>query len=172
MIDLIKNIDSCLSKCVAGKHYGLCTLVLDNKGEHYPRTVGREAIAVTPNDKYKVMTYHRLLNADFEENEEHSFGRSLSRMNSQTVRLVVVVEIQLDASEGVIEKIVDGLPNEIEGEEYRYAQVGTSVTLIRDAQSVWGTEWGNAYKDKYQMRYNIYAVEYSVGYIKCEPVCQ
>lgn len=168
MIDLIKHIDSCLLACASGKNYGLCQLVKDDKGEPYPRTVGKEAVKVTPNDKYKVLTYHRLLNGDFSEDDTYSFGRSRSRLNAQNVRLVVVVEIGLDAKEGVIDKVIEQLPDAFENNSYKYTQVGASVSLIRDSENVWETEWGNADKGKYQMRYNIYAVEYSIDYIKCE----
>lgn len=165
MTDLINDIDCLLCSCVAGTYHGLCRLLLDDKGEPYPSRYSDNK-KVTPEDKFKVMWYHRLLDGSIDDSELLSFGRKFSRVNSQRIRMVVVVDMSL--GEGVADSLIHSLPEKITREAYRYAHVGSSVTLIRDRQSIWEAEWGNAYKDKYQLRYNLYAIEYSLEYVKCE----
>jgi hypothetical protein len=165
MTDLIENIDCAICSCVAGLNHGLARLILDDKGPHYPIRV-KDNKKVTPEDKFKVMWYHRLLDASPADSEFLSFGRTFARLTDQRIRMVVVSEISL--GEGVIDSMIYTLPEKISLSAYRYAHTGSDFTLIRDQQSIWETEWGNAYKDKYQMRYNLYALEYSLQYEKCE----
>lgn len=165
MTDLIENIDCALCACVSGINHGLCRLILDDKGEPYPIRYGDNK-KVTPEDKFRVMWYHRLLDGSVSDSELLSFGRTFSRVNNQRMRMVVVSEIGL--GDGVIDAMIYTLPERINLTAYRYAHLGSDVTLIRDRQAIWETEWGNAYKDKYQLRYNLYAVEYSIEYQKCE----
>lgn len=170
MVDLIHDIDQAIETCVTGKFYGLARLLKDDKGDVYPAAYpdgAGEHRKITPQDKYKVLVYHRLLDGSPEYSEEFSFGRSLAFQNVQRVRMVVLVAFS--EGEMVIDEIINAMPDFIENVDYKTVSVSGSITLIRDRESIWETEWGNAYKDKYQMRYNIYAVEYSVEYIKCEP---
>lgn len=165
MVDLIENIDCQICSCVAGTYHGLCRLLLDDKGEPYPSRYSDYG-KVTPEDKFKVMWYHRLLDGSAEDSELLSFGRTFSRVTNQRIRMVLVVDIKL--GEGVVDSFIHSLPEKITLGAYRYAHLGDGVTLIRDRQSIWETEWGNAYKDKYQLRYNLYAIEYSIQYQKCD----
>lgn len=169
MVDLINDIDDTINDCIGeGKHYGLCRLLIDDQGAVYPATYPDSAgkfTKVTPDDRYKILTYHRLLDGAYEASEELSFGRYMSMENKQAVRLVVL--IAFSEGETVIENIVNALPEEVINVDYKSVVVDNAITLIRDRAAIWEAEWGNAYKDKYQMRYNIYAIEYSINYIKC-----
>lgn len=170
MVDLINHIDELIETCLGdGKYWGLCRLMLDDNQESYPATYPDTAGKITkvsPDDRVKIMIYHRLLDGEFSDSEMFSFGRTISMENSQRVRMVVLV----DFSEGetVIDNILNALPDTIDNVDYKSAIVGSSVTLIRDRAAIWSTEFSNAYRDKYQVRYNIYAVEYSINYIKCD----
>lgn len=172
MIDLINDIDETVFTCLGrGKSYGLCRLIEDDKGAMYPVTVSDGPDGnkkVTPEDKWKIVWYHRLINSDVSASEDLSFGRSIHAQVAQRVRTVVVVAI----SEGqdVINEIISALPDDVENVDYKYIQVGKEISLIVDQKSIWEAEWGNAYKDKHQMRYYLYALEYSIDYIKCD-VC-
>lgn len=177
MSDLIDYIDELIHDCIGdGEFHGLCRLLQDDQGEVYPATYPDSAgkfIKVTPNDRHTVVTYHRLLDGAFEDSETFSFGRTMSVENKQLVRMVVLVHF--DEGESVIDNIINALPDQmtpsdIGNADYKSVIVGPAITLIRDRDSIWTTEWGNAYKDKYQMRYNIYAIEYTISYIKC-PSC-
>lgn len=168
MVDLIDHINEEISACIGtGKFYGLCRQIQDDKGI-YPATVKEPAEKVSPSDKWKVLVYHRLMDGTVTDSEEFSFGRHPLVHNSQNVRMVVFVAFS--EGETIIDDIINGMPDKIELEDnidYKFSEVGTSVTLIRDRNAVWEQEFGQAYKDKYQMRYNIYAVEYTIDYIKC-----
>lgn len=169
MIDLINDIDETIHECIGqGKYYGLCRLIDDDKGERYPITSPDSAgktKKVTPDDSVPVLIYHRLINADVTASEDLSFGRTFHAQIAQRIRTVILV--QLSEGEDVINEIISSLPDDIENVDYKYIQVGKDISLIVDSKSIWETEWGNAYKDKYQMRYYLYALEYSIDYIKC-----
>lgn len=173
MVEIIDHIEATIHECIGdGEFVGLCRLLTDNQGAIYPATYDRSA-TVTPNDQHKVLVYHRLLDGELEASEELSFGRTKSMQNNQRVRMVVLVHFS--EGENVIDNIINAIPDEIlasdiENVDYKSIVTSDSVSLIRDRDSIWTTEWGNAYKDKYQMRYNIYAVEYSINYIRC-PEC-
>lgn len=168
MVDLIDNINQTISDCIGskGKLYGLCRQLQDDKGI-YPATVKEPAEKVTPSDKWKVLVYHRLQDGTIEDSETFSFGRHPLVKNSQNVRMVVF--IAFSEGETLIDDIINGMPDKIDLEDdtYKFSEVGSAVTLIRDRNAIWEQEYGESYKDKYQMRYNIYAVEYVVEYIKC-----
>lgn len=174
MEDIIDHIDEQIQECLgAGQFYGLCRLLIDDQGAVYPATYPDNSgsppslavTKVTPNDRYPILIYHRLLDGSLADSETFSFGRSMTRENRQLVRMVVLVNFSL--GESVIDNIINALPDEIINEDYKSIVFGTDITLIRDRDSIWTTEWGNAYKDKYQMRYNIYAVEYTLSYVRC-----
>jgi hypothetical protein len=165
LVDLIDHIDEGIAECTGGHAHGLCRLLKDDKGEFYPAR-NEDNLKVTPEDKYDLMWYHRLLDSQPEASEQFSFGRSIAYQVAQRVRMVVVSDIK--DGETVIDQIIHSLPDQIVNVDYKSVLVGNSVSLIRDRAAVWEAEWGNSYKDKYQLRYNIYAVEYSIEYIKCE----
>lgn len=165
MVDIIEHIDDTIIACIGrGKTYGLCRLLLDDKGVPYPATV-ENTKKVTPEDRWELIWYHRLMDGSADESELFSFGRSMSALSAQRIRTVVVAAFS--EGEDTINEIIASLPENIVNVDYKYLNLGREITLIRDRTSIWETEWGDAYKDKYQMRYNIYALEYSVSYIKC-----
>lgn len=173
MVELIDYIDSKISACIGSKvnSFGLCRQIIDDSAV-YPVTVKEPSSNVTPSDKWKITIYHRLLEGSFADSEEFSFGRELLKRNSQNVRMVVFID--LSQGESVIDDIIDAIPTQIELDpdcNYKLSETGPNITLIRDRNGVWEQEFGQAYKDKYQMRYNIYAVEYTIDYIKC-PACE
>lgn len=174
MEDIIDHIDDGIHECLGrGQFYGLCRLLIDDQGDVYPATYPDQSgspptlrvTKVTPDDRYPILIYHRLLDGALTDSEAFSFGRTMSVENRQSVRMVVLVEFA--QGETVIDQIISALPDEITNVDYKSIVVGSDITLIRDRDSIWTTEWGNAYKDKYQMRYNVYALEYSINYISC-----
>lgn len=177
MVDIINHIEGEIHECIGdGEFKGLCRLLTDDQGAVYPATYPDDAgkhVKVTPDDRHHILVYHRLLDGDVEASETFSFGRTMSMQNNQKVRMVVLVHFS--EGENIIDNIINAIPDEvlasdIENVDYKSILTSDAVTLIRDRDSIWTAEWGNAYKDKYQMRYNIYAVEYSINYIRC-PEC-
>lgn len=173
MTELIDHIEEQIHDCLGdGKYYGLCRLLTDDQGT-YPATYASSAgkyTKVTPDDKHRILIYHRLLDGSPTVNEDLSFGRSLLFENNQRVRMVVLVD--LSEGETVIDSIINAIPDHItqtdlDSVDYKSVTIDPSMTLIRDRANIWSTEWGNAYADKYQLRYNIYALEYSINYIRC-----
>lgn len=165
MVDLIDHINTTLSNCLGkGRYYGLCRLLKDDKGNVYPATY-LDNKKITPDDKWPILVYHRLLSSDTVESEEQSFGRKKAILNPQRIRTIVVVKF--NEGETFIDDFINALPETIENVDYKYVELSREISLIRDVQSIWETEWGNAYDDKYQMRFNLYALEYNLEYIKC-----
>lgn len=173
MVELIDHIDEQIHECLGdGKYYGLCRLLTDDQAI-YPATYANSAgkyTKVYPDDKYKILTYHRLLDGAPTANPDLSFGRTLSMENRQRVRMVVLI----DFSEGetIIDSIINAIPDQItqtdlDSVDYKSVTIDPSMSLIRDRANIWSTEWGTAYADKYQLRYNVYALEYSINYIRC-----
>lgn len=168
MKEIINHIDRTIEAEIVGKYYGLAQLVQDDQGAVYPRTIGAEAVKITPNDRYKVLIYHRLIDGAIEDSEEFSFGRYPSRLNAQRIRTVILVDIKKDPEELIIDRIIDLMPEKVLNDSYKYVSISNEMELRRDAHANWDAEWSNAYKDKYQMLYNIYALEYTIDYIKCD----
>jgi len=166
MVELIDHINNTITECSAfnGKYFGLCRLLKDDKGQVYPATYLNPK-KVTPDDKWDVLLYHRLLDSSGEERETFSYGRTPSVLMKQRIRTVVV--IKQNEPETVIDDIINSLPDKITNTDYKFVELSKSVTLIRDSQSIWESEWGTAYDDKYQLRFNLYALEYDLEYIKC-----
>lgn len=84
----------------------------------------------------------------------------------------MVVLVDLSEGETVIDSIINAIPDHItqtdlDSVDYKSVTIDPSMTLIRDRANIWSTEWGTAYADKYQLRYNLYALEYSINYIRC-----
>lgn len=176
MVDIIAHIDKKISECLTGKSFGLCRQVIDDQGAVYPATYANaqgKYSKVTPDDKWNVIWFHRLMNSDLGDNEDLSFGRRVTKTNNTKVRTVLVsafsenetpLDKMLDAMIGFMVPVranIACLP------DYKYIEFGESVSVSRTRDTVWTEEWGNAYKDKYQMRYNVYAIEFSIDYIKC-----
>lgn len=170
MTEIIDFIDNEIYTCLGrGKSYGLCRQVQDDSGI-YPATVKTPSKKVTPDDKWKLAWFHRLLENSPDEDEDQTFGRKIAIRNQQQIRTIVVIE--LGEGETLIDDFINALPDYINETlitetDYRYIQVMKSISVSR-GDTVWEAEWGQAYKDKHQMRYNIYALEYNIDYIKCQ----
>jgi hypothetical protein len=169
LTELIDHIDEQISECIDGiTPFGLCHLIEDDNGI-YPATVAEESQKVTPDDTITILTYHRLLNGQIGEREDLSFGRKKTRQNVQRIRMVVFTE--LSAPESLIMDIINAMPDTFEISGYEFSNISSTIDLIQDRDAIWQTEYGEAFKMKYQKRYHIYAVEYSLEFIKC-PVCE
>ncbi len=171
MKDLIDYIDQSIKDCINEVNsFGLCHL-LHGDNEQYPATVENQAIKATPNDKFKINIYHRLVNGVIDPREDLSFGRSVTGQNNQKLRTVIFIKLdQEDLS--LIDNIINALPDVFEPAPDGYRQVFASknITLIRDRDAIWTEEFSDAYKDRYQLKFLIYALEYDLSYIKCS-VC-
>jgi hypothetical protein len=172
--DIIAYIDAQLHECFPdAQAFGICHLIEDDNAENYPSTLEEKAIAVYPNDKYEILYYHRLLDGSPEPDEDLSFGRKKTIVNSQAIRTVVFVRMKEDDL-SFIEDFINALPETFELEEspvqYKKISLVREVNLIRDSNAIWEEEYSTSYKDKYQKVWNIYALEYRIQVAKC-PVC-
>jgi hypothetical protein len=171
MKDLIQNIDLALENCIEGaKFYGLCHLLEDDSENPYPATVELQAEKAVPDDEYEITIYHRLLDSDFAPKDEFPFGRRTIKSNTQRIRTVVFIKIQVNDQGDGIEDIINSLPDKMVVSGYENVSLGSDISLIRDRAAIWEDEFGDAYKDKWQVVYHIYALEYDLFYTKC-PVC-
>lgn len=138
-------------------------MIFDKNQTYYPITADNEK--VFPNDQYDVAWYHRLLNANPEESEEYSFGRKSSVDVNQSIRTVFISEI--DLGDDLVLDFINAMPDKLEFSGYKFIEVSKDISLNRDSGQVWTDEWDNSYRDKYQMIYHIYAIEWTLNYIKC-----
>jgi hypothetical protein len=169
LTDLINYIDNQIKSCIGeARMFGLCHLLQDDNGV-YPATVEQNPIAAFPDDRFLISVYHRLLNGAYEESEDFSFGKTRTGLNSQNVRTVVFIKLGEDQSK--IDDIVNAFPDVFEMDDYRYISVSRNVSLLRDRDAIWGDEFSETYKDKYQVKFHIYALEWSLNYIKCNVCC-
>lgn len=170
MTDLIDHIDSEIADCLQTPitAYGLCHLIEDDNAV-YPATVELEATKVAPDNNSRILTYHRLLNGSIEPREDLTFGRGITGQNNQRVRMVVFIGLGEDQS--LIDDIINAMPDVFEIDGYRYCNVSRAMDLIRDRGAIWNDEFSESYRSRFQKRFHIYAVEYSLEYIKC-PVCE
>lgn len=141
---------------------------MDDKGQ-YPcafKQDGSQGEKITPDDRYKIAFYHRLLEETVTDNETYSFGRTKTGLSEQKIRTVLIVDIK--KGQKVIDQFLSSFAGEmISNDNYKLAEVGTVISVNKDSTAVWDAEWDKAYKDKYQMRYLLYAVEYSIQFISC-----
>ncbi len=173
MREILDHIDAQLHECFPEAHtFGICHLIEDDQSR-YPSTLEEKAISVYPNDKEEILFYHRLLDGNPAPDEDISFGRRKSIVNSQNIRTVVFVRLKEDDL-SVIEDFINALPDTFELEtspaEYKKLSISGEVNLIRDSAAIWETEYSDSYKDKFQKVWNIYALEYSIQIAKCR-VC-
>lgn len=169
MVDLFNYIDNRVGECVSGvRSFGLCHL-LEGDNEKFPATVEKRATKATPDDKYLVNMYHRLLNSVSDNRDDISFGKRRTTQNNQKVRTVVFVK--MGQSFSLVDDIFNALPDSFTVDGYDFANVNKGVsTIIRDRAQIWNDEFQGAYKDKYQMVWMVYAIEYDLQYVKCN-VC-
>lgn len=167
MVELIDYIDNSIKDCLPEvKQFGLCHLI-EGQDERYPATVERRATKAIPDSRYKVLTYHRLLNGVTEDREDLSFGTKMTAQTTQRVRMVVFVKLE---DSNLVDDIINALNiRSFNTENYYFGNV--KITLLnRDRATIWGEEFSKAYADKYQMVWYIYAIEYNLQYLKCN-VC-
>lgn len=174
MRSIIDYIDERVHECIEEvQQYGLCHLIEDDNQEKYPSTLEENADKVTPDDQYEFQYYHRLLNGNVEPSEDFSFGRTKSALTRQPVRTVIFCKIDCDDLT-FIDDFINALPDSFELDEspqqYKKITLLKDINLIRDSPAIWEDEFSEAYKDKFQKVFNIYALEYSIEYIKC-PAC-
>lgn len=165
MLELIENINQAIESCFSGSvtTYGLCHIVQDTN-EQYPSTKLKDGEKVVPNDDVDILIYHRLLNSEFEHDEDLSFGRKKKFVSNQTIRTVIIFDLE---EETTPEDIANSLPEQVTISGYEFVNISKDMTLNKDSNAVWDEEYSESYKDKYVKRYNIYALEYQVNYLKC-----
>lgn len=168
LVDLIEYIDNSIKNCVTEvRQFGLCHL-LQGDNETFPATIESNAKKATPDDRFLITTYHRILNGNLEAREDVSFGKTMTAQNNQRMRMVVFVRI--DQPETKIDDIINAMPDSFDVTDYEFANVSKNISLQREGDAIWTAEFSTAYKDKYQKKWNVYAVEYDLQYIKCN-VC-
>ncbi len=169
MTELLDYIDDQIASCIDGVNfYGLCHLVEDDNAKNYPATFVQDSEKVSPDDRYLITIYHRILDGNLDPREEVPFGRTVTVQNAQKIRTVVF--IKMSESHSKIDDIVNALPDTFEVSGYSFANVSKNIGLQRDQNAIWEDEFGGAYQDKMIKEFYIYALEYDLQYVKC-PVC-
>src|SRR5688572_15469925 len=145
--------------------YGLSELVTKDK-DVFPATInGRTRVAV--NDRYEVITHHRIVNTESEEDEDYSFGLNTTTRYRVTIRTVLCHKITV-------------------GEDYRYTfnelfpdkltVPGYLVVFLvpngidEDHERVQNEEWPETNPlvyGKHRLPWNICAINTIVEFVKC-----
>jgi hypothetical protein len=166
MLEIIENINSTIEASSISKGvktYGICKLVTKENQPH-PVAIADDK-QVAPNDRWEGIIYHRLLNDAITESEEHSFGSRTEKLHNQQIRTVVM--IKRIKTENWIDDLINVLPRQINGlTDYRLVNIG-AITKNTDQDTIFNTEFGQSGYEKHRMTYLIYALEYSIEYIRC-----
>lgn len=166
MTDLLDYIDLQIKSCIGeARMFGLCHLVEDDSANVYPSTFQERAEKVSPDNRFLITIYHRLLDGNLDAREDISFGRTMTAQNAQKIRTVVFIKMSEGHSK--IDDIVNSLPDSFEVDGYQFANVSKSISLDRNQKAVWEAEYGEAYQDKMIKQFLVYALEYDLQYIKC-----
>lgn len=170
MVEIIDYIDNQIKEsCIDDvKFFGICHLVEDDNENPYPTQYVASSEKVTPDDKFLITIYHRLLDTPITPDEEVPFGRKAVPRFNQKVRTVVFIKISEDHSK--IDDIINALPDTFEIDGYIGLNLSKEISLIRDQNAIWDDEYGDAYKDRMIKKFRAYAFEYDVQYVKCN-VC-
>lgn len=171
METLLNEIDALLLatfKDKGLKAYGLCELVTKDDKPN-PVTVSLDAkkksrTVAEIHDRFNGIFYHRELNGNWREDEEFSFGDSLSKRHQKRIRTVLAYKTKL--GEGFITDFVTAFPDKITITDYKFVFL-TQGTLIADHEAVFTQEYGNASYEKHRIDWNVYALEYDIEFIKC-----
>lgn len=165
MNELIDYIDTQIKSCVPEVNsFGLCQLI-ESDNKRFPATLETDAKEVTPDKRYNVIMYHRIIGGSpANENESMSFGRNPTRKHEQKVRSVVFIRYGLDQK---IDDIINAYPNSFNTSSYYFANVSSEMSLNVDSDSIWKEEYKDAYQDKYKMVFRLFAIEFNTEYVRC-----
>lgn len=146
------------------KAYGLCELI-QKDGKSNPVTVDRTRQIAQIHDRYNGIFYHRLLSGSFQDDEEFSFGKQMSRRFTGRIRTFIAYKVQL--GEDFIFSFVKAFPDKINTPSgYKFVHLSQG-TLIADHEAVYNQEYGNNSYEKHRTPWNIYALEYDIEFILC-----
>lgn len=169
MTEIIDYIDHQIKTCIGeARCIGLCHQIDNEEGNVYPTQFKRRSEMVTPDDRFNITIYHRLVDGDIAPREDVPFGRNVVPLTEQTIRTVVFVKMEL--GHDVILDIINSLPNRGEIDGFKNMVISKEISLSRNQKEIWEDEYGNNYDDKYIKLYLIYALEYNVQFVKCN-VC-
>lgn len=147
------------------KFYGLAELVTKDK-DRLPVTINGRA-KCTIDDRYDLLTHHRIISSESAEDEEYSFGLKMAYRTRITLRTVLYHKITI-------------------GEDYRYTFANlmpesltingfTFIFLIpnsldEDHERVYNEEWPNQEQvvyHRHRLPWNVCAFNTIVEFIKC-----
>lgn len=157
------------STVFAGVHVnGICKLIVKGDQLHPVNILDDKQVA--PNDRFDGIIYHRLLNDTITDSPDDSFGSVMEKQHAQIIRTVVLIDRKkgegwIDLLVNLIPKMIDGLTN------YKRVDIGT-ITKNTDQDAIFNTEFSESGYEKHRAKYLIYALEYSLEYIRClDTVC-
>lgn len=147
------------------KFWGLSELVTKDK-DRFPVTVnGRLKVSIE--DRYDLMTFHRIISTDSTEDEEYSFGLNTAYRTRITLRTVLSHKISI--GEDYRYTFANLIPDDllINGFSFIYF---IPNSLDEDHERVYNEEWPNQDQvvyHRHRLPWNVCAFTTVVEFIKC-----
>jgi len=145
--------------------YGLSELVTKDK-DRFPVTINDRA-KVSLNDRYELLTHHRIISTDEEESEEDSFGIKIPTRFSITLRTVLSHKVSI--GEDYRYTFRNNFPKSLVIDGFQYIFI-TPTGIIEDHEQVHNDEWPNQERQvygKHRLPWNICAFNTIIEFIKC-----
>jgi hypothetical protein len=146
------------------KAHGLCELVTKNKQVN-PITCDIKRKQADIHDGFNGIFYHRFLSAVPDEDEDFSFGITMSDRIRARLRTFVAYKVHL--GEEFIFDFIKAIPKKIEIPGYRFIHRSPAVDLNANHEDVYAQEYGNTNYEHHRTVYNINAIEYNMEFIIC-----
>lgn len=144
------------------RFFGLAQLVTKDDQPNPVTIEDNKQIAI--NDRYEAIVYHRILNGSLAPAEDRQFGTKLGRKMIQNMRTIVAYKA--GKGEEWIQTFCNNFPEEVNVSGYDFIDI-PDLSLIADQVAVYNAEFGINNYEKHIQDWNIYALEYSVEFIKC-----
>lgn len=146
----------------AVKYWGLSELSTKST-ERFPVTINdRDRVSI--DQRYDVISYHRIVTGNLEDSEEWSFGSSLAKEFSITVRTVLMHKISV--GEDFRYDFFGSFPDllTIPGYEFVFLNSGS---INEDHEGIVTEEFTEIPYEKHRLPWNVSAKDTVVQYVKC-----
>lgn len=172
MMDICNRIDEILLGLMPGdgiRFHGLCQPVIKGNQTHPVTVLDKKQVSI--DSRWDAICFHRLNGtASITPSDEQDFGRSLGRKRVQPMRTFIAHKV--NKGEEWIDTFINNIPAHISLVDvnnsplYEFIDIG-ELSLLTDQVSIYNEEFGDNNYEKHIQNWNVYALEYSVEFIRC-----
>jgi len=167
LTDICEQIDLYITNkipCPGIKFFGLAELATKADQPH-PVTIN-DRVQIAINDRYDGIFYHRLLSSGLTQPENLQWGNVSLSLYRSRMKSILAFKVRKLAEEFIYD-FVNAMPDILTVTNYKSVDVTNDVTILADQESVYRGEFGKGDYEKHILTWNIYAIEYTVEFIKC-----